>query len=92
MSGIDRVQTLLFFILKISPALHILERKTKNSIEDIKHVAADVGEKLKPHVEHAKEVAHDGLEKIKPGLEKAGAAVSGSVHNAVDKVKEAVGK
>lgn len=43
--------------IKSGDAPHIVARKAKNTVEDVKHFAGDVGEKLKPAADKAGEVA-----------------------------------
>ncbi|GAB5034923.1 apolipoprotein apolipophorin [Nannochloropsis oceanica] len=73
---------------KLGEVAHVVSRKAKNTVEDVKHFAGDVGEKLKPAADKAGEVAQQTYESMKPGLEKAGTAISGATHDVIDKVKE----
>jgi hypothetical protein len=43
--------------IKSGDAAHIVARKAKNTVEDVKHFAGDVGEKLKPTADKVGEVA-----------------------------------
>lgn len=43
--------------IKSGDAAHIVQRKAANSVEDIKHVAHDIGEKLKPAAEKVGDAA-----------------------------------
>ena len=43
--------------IKSGDAAHIVARKAKNTVEDVKHFAGDVGEKLKPAADKVGDVA-----------------------------------